>query len=478
MSPAAVYASGRQAPEPLRPGLRRLRGELQVPDGFPAPVEAEAAASARQAPQPARDATGIALVTIDPPGSTDLDQALFIERDGEGYRVVYAIADLQRFVTPGGALDAEAHARGVTLYAPDGRVPLHPTVLSEGAASLLPGVERPALLWEHTLDAEGRTVASRVEPARVQSRAQLSYGQVQASLDDGTADPSLVLLREVGRKREALERQRGGVSLQIPEQEVEVLDGRWELRFRSTLPVEGWNAQISLLTGMAAAELMLRGGIGVLRTLPPARQGDVDRLRRVARALGFRWPGAVSYPEFVRTLDPARPRDLAMLNACTTLFRGAGYVAFDGTPPQQPLHGAMNAPYAHCTAPLRRLVDRYVNAVCVALSAGEPVPGWARAGLADLPSAMGKATQRSNAYERGILSLVEALVLEPRRGEEFVGTVVDVNEKSGRAELQLSEPAVSAPMEGAPNRLGEEASARLVEADVETGVVLFARVRS
>ena len=45
MSPAAVYASGRQAPEPLRPGLRRLRGELQVPDGFPAPVEAEAAAS-------------------------------------------------------------------------------------------------------------------------------------------------------------------------------------------------------------------------------------------------------------------------------------------------------------------------------------------------------------------------------------------------------------------------------------------------
>lgn len=153
-------------------------------------------------------------------------------------------------------------------------------------------------------------------------------------------------------------------------------------------------------------------------------------------------------------------------------------MAFDGTPPQQPLHGAMNAPYAHCTAPLRRLVDRYVNAVCVALSAGEPVPGWARAGLADLPSAMGKATQRSNAYERGILSLVEALVLEPRRGEEFVGTVVDVNEKSGRAELQLSEPAVSAPMEGAPNRLGEEASARLVEADVETGVVLFARVRS
>lgn len=475
MSPSAVYSSGRTAPEPLRPGLRRLRGELNVPDAFPASVEAEAAASARDTSLPVRDATDIPLVTIDPPGSTDLDQALFIAREGEGYRVVYAIADLERFVTPGSALDAEVHARGVTLYAPDGRVPLHPTVLSEGAASLLPDVERPALLWEHTLDAEGRTTASRVEPARVRSRAQLSYEQVQASLDDGTADETLMLLREVGLKREALERDRGGVSLQIPEQEVEVIDGRWALRFRATLPVEGWNAQISLLTGMAAAELMMRGGVGILRTLPPARPADVARLRRVASALGIRWSASLSYPEFVRTLDPARPRDLAMLNACTTLFRGAGYVAFDGASPQQPLHGAMNAPYAHCTAPLRRLADRYANAVCVALSAGAPVPGWARAGLAALPGVMGKATQRSNAYERGILSLVEALVLDTRRDETFVGTVVEVNEKSGRAELQLADPAVSAPMEGEPHVLGEQATARLVEADLLTGAVLFAR---
>ncbi|WP_246227056.1 hypothetical protein [Propioniciclava coleopterorum] len=136
----------------------------------------------------------------------------------------------------------------------------------------------------------------------------------------------------------------------------------------------------------------------------------------------------------------------------------------------------MNAPYAHCTAPLRRLVDRYANAVCVALSAGTEVPQWARDGLADLPSAMGKATQRANAYERGILGLVEALVLQPRLGDTFVGTVVDLNEKTHRAELQLEDPAVSAPMAGEGADLGEEASARLVEADVENGTVLFERV--
>ncbi len=472
----AAYLRSNDAPQPLREGLDRLRDELDVPAEFPAEVLAEARASADGVVLPERDATDIPLVTIDPPGSTDLDQALFIERDGEGYRVVYAIADLERFVTPGGAVDAEAHARGVTLYAPDGRTPLHPPELSEGAASLLPDQLRPALLWEHTLDASGAVVASRVEPARVRSRAQLTYEQVQASIDDGSAEESLQLLREVGGKREALERERGGVSLQIPEQEVEVDDGGWKLRFRSTLPVEGWNAQISLLTGLAAADLMLKAGIGVLRTLPPARQADVDRLRRVAKALGFRWPGSVSYPEFVRSLDPAKPRDLAMLNACTTLFRGAGYAVFDGAPPEQPLHGAMNTPYAHCTAPLRRLVDRYANAICVAVSAGAQVPQWARDGLAELPSAMGKATQRANAYERGILGLVEALVLSSHVGQTFVGTVVDVNDRSDRAELQLTDPAVSAPMTGDGAELGSETSARLVEADVVAGTVLFEHV--
>ena len=89
------------------------------------------------------------------------------------------------------------------------------------------------------------------------------------------------------------------------------------------MPIEDWNAQISLLTGMAAAELMLGAKIGILRTLPPARQGDIDRLRHVAKGLRLTWPGSMPYAEFVRSLDPAVPGQAAMLNACTRLFRGA-----------------------------------------------------------------------------------------------------------------------------------------------------------
>ena len=469
----SVHLSARGVPEPIRAGLDALHERLEVPDGFPADVVAEAEAAASGVVLPERDLTDVPFVTIDPPGSTDLDQALYIERDGDGYRVLYAIADVARFVTPGGAIDHEVHERGLTLYAPNARTPLHPPVLSEGAASLLPGQLRPALVWEHTLDARGEATASTVAAARVRSREQLTYAGVQEALDAGTASESLQLLAEVGRLREVLEAERGGVSLQIPEQEVHVVGEHWELDFRATLPVEGWNAQISLLTGMAAAKIMLEHRIGILRTLPPARQFGIDRLRRAAKALKIKWPGSVDYPEFVRSLDPTQPRHLAMLYACTTLFRGAGYVSFDGELPEQPLHGAMNAAYAHATAPLRRLVDRYVGEACLALCAGDPVPDWVRSELESLPKTMGRTTQRANKYERGILDLVEALVLADHVGETFTATLVEWNDKYDDGEVQLADPAVAARVKGGRPELGDEIAVRLAKADVRTGEVEF-----
>jgi exoribonuclease R len=123
-----------------------LRADLQVPGDFPATVLAEAARAAQQAALPDHDRTDIPFVTVDPAGSKDLDQAVHLAHDGGGYLVSYAIADVASFVRPGSELDAESHRRGETLYFPDARVPLHPTVLSEGAASLLPGQLRPAVL--------------------------------------------------------------------------------------------------------------------------------------------------------------------------------------------------------------------------------------------------------------------------------------------------------------------------------------------
>src|SRR5690349_21738056 len=135
--------------------LRTLLEELELSREFPPEVRAEAAEMVAANPLPDADRTDLEFVTIDPLGSTDLDQAFTIARDGDGWRVFYAIADVPAFVPPDGALDAEAHQRGQTIYAADGRIPLHPTAISEDAASLLPDLVRGAFVWEHLLDATG-----------------------------------------------------------------------------------------------------------------------------------------------------------------------------------------------------------------------------------------------------------------------------------------------------------------------------------
>ncbi|GGX66938.1 RNB domain-containing ribonuclease [Streptomyces fructofermentans] len=474
------------AAAPLRDALRALRTELGAPEAFPPEVLAEAERAARAPRLPAYDATGVPLFTIDPPGSADLDQAMHLSRRPGGFRVRYAIADVAAFVAPGSALDAEAHRRVTTLYFPDGRIPLHPPVLGEGAASLLPDQVGPAVLWTIDLDAEGRPTATDVRRALVRSRARLDYEGAQRRIDDGTAEEPLALLREIGLLREQREVERGGISLGVPEQEIVENGaagggpGSYALSYRAPLPADGWNAQISLLTGMAAAELMLALGTGVLRTLPAAPDGAVGRLRHTAKALRIDWPHHVSYALLIRSLDPEQPRHAAFLQECTTLLRGAGYTVFrDGVLPAITTHAAVAAPYTHCTAPLRRLVDRYAAELCLAASAGTAPPEWALAALDELPRRMAEGTRRAGAVERGCVDLVEAALLERRVGELFDATVVDVRDREPTVgTVQLESPAVVARIEGGgPLPLGERLRVRLTRADrggPGTAKVLFA----
>lgn len=457
----------------LADGLAAIRTGMEVPAEFPPGVVARAEERARTPELPEADRTDLELVTIDPPGARDLDQALHIGRSGDGFVISYAIADVAAFVTAGDEVDQEAHRRGMTFYAPDRRTLLHPPVLSEGAASLLADQVRPALLWTLTLDSHGQMTDADVSRARVRSREQLTYEQAQAEIDGNAPRETLALLAEVGELRLQQERDRGGVSLQIPSQQVRVGPDGWTLVFRAPLPVDGWNAQISLLTGMAAAHIMLYGQVGIVRTLPPADNASLRRLRQTAKALHIGWPAELDYPEFVRGLDPARPEHAAMLNACTTLFRGAGYRSFSGGIPEDVEHAALAIDYAHTTAPLRRLVDRYAGEICVALCAGQRVPTWVLQALDALPAEMVAAERRSKKYERAIIDLIEVLLLADRVGEDFVGTVIEVDPKRSRGVAVIKEPAVEARVRGESLPIGQEVKLRLVSADYASGAVEF-----
>ena len=544
-------------PAEVTRALDELRAQYEVPTAFPlgALAEAEAAATAwaqdgpaRLLAEGARDARDLNLVTIDPPGSMDLDQAVLLERlpvqgDKAGatpaqasassnpapaYRVHYAIASLATFVTPGGALDAELRRRGETIYAPDTATPLHPEVLSHGAASLLEDVDRPACLWTIDLDARGEVVSARVERALVRSRARLTYDQVQAAIDgEGSLPPAAPadlpeLLAQIGRLRLEREAARGGISMTTPEQVIEVTGapesagapepaeadasgaaeaadsqgsegsgasaapGGYRLAYRVPVPAEQYNAQISLLTGMCAARIMVECGVGILRTLPPARPEDYARLRRVAAALGIDWPAAQPYPELVRGLDHAVPAHAAFMDQAMSLFRGSGYLAFGaggvGTPAddeasdtEEAVHSAIAARYAHVTAPLRRLVDRYGEEVCIAACAGVPVPEWVLQALPDLPGVMEQTGKRARAIGRGALTALEALVLRGHEGEVFDGVIT--SERDGRGELVLAEPAVVTEIRAGKGSsddgrlpVGEPVRVRLLSADPATGI--------
>lgn len=465
-----------EAPAELRAGLARLHDELGIPAGFPPEVLQAAEAQVEAGPRDADgldDCTGIPFVTIDPAGARDLDQAVHIERSGTGYRVFYAIADLAAWIVPGGPIDAEAHARGQTFYAPISRTPLHPRSISESAASLLPGQLRTAIVWRIELDQSGTVVETSARRSWVRSREQLTYEDVQAGLDGDNPPELFTLLQEVGTRRETLEIERGGVSLNLPEQEVVADFDGWHLQYRTPLSVEGWNAQISLLTGAAAARVMIDGGVGLLRTLPPARPGDVERLRLVAKSLDIEWPRSMSYPDFVRSIDVLSARGKAMMNACTVLFRGAAYEPVQlGGPAANPRHEALATHYAHATAPLRRLIDRYVETCCVSLTSRGVVPDWVISQLPELPQTMRASDQRAKKYERGIVDLVEALVLQHRVGETFPATVVDVSDDAKTSTVSVPDPAVETRVHH-PLPLGEQVELRLTDVDLVMGRVSF-----
>lgn len=451
----------------LAEALAAIRHELELPTAFPPGVEREAAETVAAYTLPELDLTGIEFVTIDPEGATDLDQAVHCARSGDGYVVHYAIADVPAFVVAGAAVDAESRVRGQTLYGPDGRIPLHPTSISEDAASLLENQVRGAYVWTMTLDATAAVTSTTLARARIRSRHQYSYPQVQQLLDGGEADESLQLLKKIGLARIALERERGGASLNRPDEEVEVVDGRYVLVRRSPLPVEEWNAQISLMTGMAAAEIMLEGRVGILRTMPAPQPETLERFRLQVAALGCPWPADQPYGAYLRALDRDDPRALAAIHAATSLFRGAGYTAFDGELPEITVQAAVAAPYAHTTAPLRRLVDRFVLVTCEALANGRDVPQWVRDALPTLPKAMGRSDQLASRLEHASVDAIEAALLAGRVGEQFDAVVI-----SDRGVIQLTDPVVTADAEG-DVRAGSTVRATLVTADIATGTTLF-----
>ncbi len=210
------------------------------------------------------DLRDLPFCTIDEPTSKDLDQALFIERTGDGWTVWYAIADAAWFVRPGTALYQEAMVRGATYYLPGLVIPMLPRELSEGLVSLNEGVDRRAMVFRMVVGADGERRETEILRARIHSQAKLDYGRVQDFLD-GRCKPlmptergntSLELLREVGLARMSRAHQRGVVSYRRTEVDAGIEGTRFVAVGACRYDTERYNEQISLLCNIIGAEYL------------------------------------------------------------------------------------------------------------------------------------------------------------------------------------------------------------------------------
>lgn len=452
--------------------FRGIAKEFRVPTDFaPALHEAAAAATDRFARQ-RRDARDIALVTIDPPGSKDLDQAVAVARHGHnGYRVHYAIADVAAFITPGSELERESLRRGQTIYLPDEPARLHPEELSEGSASLLPGVDRPAVLWTIDLDSSGEVTDFDLERVVVQSRARLDYDGVHADLERGTEPGSITLLSEVGRLRQASALRRSAVNLRIPAQRVEQLvDGRFELVIEPRHDIMDFNSEISLLTGQCAGQLMVEHNVGILRTLRPANGASVAEFRAEAQALGYRYPLELTPGQFLQSVDATEARGMAVMREAQKLLRGSGYARVEGG---GEVHAGIGGYYSHVTAPLRRLGDRFTTEICLALVRGQPVPDWVTERIDEVVATMRRTSQLANTVDRACLDLTEVTVLEPWVGHNFAAVVLTSDPERDQARVFVADPPVLADCLGQP-RQGTATMVSLIRAETTTRNTTFA----
>ena len=450
----------------LREGFEAIRREADVPTAFPPEVEAEArAVAASQTARARRRAV-----------RDDRPAGLARPRPGAAHRARAATGTAcatrsptsRAFVAPGGALDAEAHARGVTVYAPDAqgaaapagpvggrREPAARAVAPGGAVDARPRRRRRAR--RHRRRAR-RGPQRRAAHLRRRPGAELAAAAARRSASG------------VWRSRS----RAAACGSTSPSRRSCARTAAWTVRYRVPLPTEDHNAQVSLLTGMAAA-----AADAARRDRHPAHPAAARRARagRACAARPHALGVAVAARDVLSGLRP-QPRSGAARRTPRSCTRRRASAAAPATPRStasrraEPSTSRSPAPYAHATAPLRRLQDRYVSECCLAASRGHPDPRTGSApGSPRCPTAMAAAGRRAATVERGVVDLVEAVAaLRPR------GRALRRRSSSTRSSCSCAEPAVRGKLDGDAPAPGNEVTVRLERADLATRSVRFTSV--
>jgi ribonuclease R len=430
--------------------VAKIKLRESIREEFPDEVLAEARAygdkvSARDR-RDREDLRDIDLVTIDPITARDHDDAIFIERNSSGgYHIIVAIADVSHYIQEGTALDAEAITRGTSIYLPDRAIPMLPHELSSNLASLVAGKDRLTLAVDMQLTAGGVVKSFRYVEGLMRCKAGLTYEGVAQALgftENGRNEkaavkllPMLETLYEAAMILRNRRMKRGSLDFDLPEPNVELDQTTGEPKNISRRGKDpGVRKAYQLVEEMmllanetVAADLFRRQVPAIYRVhgLPDAER--LEAFAESARAMGFR----LEVDE-----DEINPRELARFLAELedSPARGSlNYLLLRSM--QQATYDTVNIGhfglaaeyYLHFTSPIRRYPDLAVHRVVRKLARGEAIDTRSlERTLREQALACSKLERRAMLIEREVIDVYRCILVKPRVGEEFEGTVSGV----------------------------------------------------
>jgi len=373
-----------------------------------------------------RDLRQLEFVTIDGETAKDFDDAVYCEREGKGFRLWVAIADVSHYVRHGDALDIDARERGTSVYFPRRVIPMLPEKLSNGICSLNPNVDRLAVVCEVQVSAQGELGRYEFYSAVFRSHARLTYTKVWADISSGRPPAHLARLYELFKLLLASREKRGAIDFETVETRM-IFDPKGKIE---RIVAEARNdahriiEECMLAANVCAGNFIAQHKQPVLyRVHDVPSEEKVSALRAFLAELGLQLPGGeIPKPrDYAALLEKIRGRpDFSLLQ--TVLLRSLKQAMY--TPENVGHFGLAYEAYVHFTSPIRRYPDLLVHRAIKALLAGKRYDGgldWQALGRH-----CSETERRADDASRDVESWLKCYYMREHVGETFGGTITGV----------------------------------------------------
>jgi ribonuclease R len=449
-----------------------------------------------------RDIRDLNLITIDGATAKDFDDAVYVENNNDGFRLVVAIADVSHYVRPDTAIDKEAYERGTSVYFPNFVVPMLPEVLSNGLCSLNPHVPRLCLVADMQFDFTGEMKDSEFYEAVMESKARVTYGQAQEIIDGHDIDKLMHVKKEILRCADlakilmARRFKEGSLDLEIPETELQIDS--------AGVPVDVIRSE-RLFSHRLIEEMMLAANVAVAKFLaskdipaiyrihePPPEQ-SIQVLEKFLWNFGghVRLEGGKLQKRLTKALKEFEGKPEAqVLNILTLRSMSQAKYSTNNVG-----HFGLGFDYyTHFTSPIRRYPDLIVHRLIKS-----QILRNSKYRLVDEDSLSSAATflsaceQRSTKAERQLQGIKKARFMEKLIGQEFDGIISSIakfgifvllreydidgllrlDSLGGKYEFDEDNLRLVAKRSGFSYNMGDIVKIRVAEADINLGQVNF-----